>query len=348
LLAMIDADGTTRYAHSDEQGSVVALTDTNGAVLFTASYGPYGEPWGTTGTNATPFGWLGGHGVFHVDGHSLYLTRHRAYDTTLKRFLSQDPIGLGGGANLYGYANGNPLSYIDPLGLSWVNVLGGIRMVGGVLEFSAGYAFAGASIAFGTVTSPTVIGGVVGAAGATGGTLVGAHGLDTLQAGYRQMISGEHVDTFTSERIQDQGVSRQNANLVDAGIGMAGSMGAGFGTRALSAINIAAKYPLETAGMNSAEILDRWETGSRALTDYDFKILGGTSTSPLFKAASIEQGVNLVGETMATAQRPFGPLLSSYLSASLWYTGLTPNAASGAGILSAASYGLSAASNGNK
>ncbi|MEI8242279.1 MAG: DUF6531 domain-containing protein, partial [bacterium] len=50
LLAAIDADGTTRYAHSDEQGSIVALTSTSGAVLYTASYGPYGEPWGTTGT----------------------------------------------------------------------------------------------------------------------------------------------------------------------------------------------------------------------------------------------------------------------------------------------------------
>jgi len=60
---------------------------------------------------------LGGHGVWRVtDGATLYLTRHRAYDTTLKRFLSQDPLGLGGGANLYGYALGNPLSLIDPLG----------------------------------------------------------------------------------------------------------------------------------------------------------------------------------------------------------------------------------------
>jgi RHS repeat-associated protein len=51
------------------------------------------------------------------DSTTLHITRHRAYDTTLKRFLSQDPIGLGGGANLYGYALGNPLSYIDPMGL---------------------------------------------------------------------------------------------------------------------------------------------------------------------------------------------------------------------------------------
>lgn len=117
LLAVIDADGTTRYAHCDDHGNVLALTGSSGSVLFTASYGPYGENWGMTGTNAVPFDWLGGHGVFHADGSSLYLTRHRAFDTNVKRFLSQDPMGLGGGANLYGYANGNPLLYIDPLGL---------------------------------------------------------------------------------------------------------------------------------------------------------------------------------------------------------------------------------------
>lgn len=139
LLAAIDADGTTRYAHSDDHGSVVALTSTNGAVLFTANYGPYGEPWGTTGTNVTPFGWLGGHGVFHAGNSSLYLTRHRAYDTTLKRFLSQDPLGLGGGANLYAYALGNPLSYIDPLGLCAGDVPNTVGLVGsaGVLEQAA-------------------------------------------------------------------------------------------------------------------------------------------------------------------------------------------------------------------
>ena len=48
---------------------------------------------------------------------SLYLTRHRAYDAAMGRFISADPMGIGGGPNLYAYCLGNPLAYIDPLGL---------------------------------------------------------------------------------------------------------------------------------------------------------------------------------------------------------------------------------------
>jgi len=39
------------------------------------------------------------------------------YDPDIGRFISQDPIGLLGGVNLYQYAP-NPVSWIDPLGLS--------------------------------------------------------------------------------------------------------------------------------------------------------------------------------------------------------------------------------------
>jgi len=119
LLAIVEASGTFRYVLSDDQGNVVALTDVGGNVTDSFNYGPYGEDWGRTGTNSIPFRWLGCHGVWRVaDNATLYLTHHRAFDTTLKRFLSADPLGLGGGPNVYSYALGNPLAYIDPLGLA--------------------------------------------------------------------------------------------------------------------------------------------------------------------------------------------------------------------------------------
>ena len=134
LLAVVEADGTVRNAHSDEQGSVVALTDSSGALTDQYCYGPYGTDWGHTGTNSIPFRWPGSHGVFNVGGSALHLTRYRAYDTCTGRFLSPDPLGLGGGPNLYSYCKGNPLAYIDPLGLgaeaTWVDWLqGGLDVV---------------------------------------------------------------------------------------------------------------------------------------------------------------------------------------------------------------------------
>jgi uncharacterized protein RhaS with RHS repeats len=42
---------------------------------------------------------------------------HRFYDPSTGRYLSADPIGLDGGINLYAYARGNPVKYIDANGL---------------------------------------------------------------------------------------------------------------------------------------------------------------------------------------------------------------------------------------
>jgi RHS repeat-associated protein len=50
------------------------------------------------------------------DGTGLYYYRARYYDPVLKRFISEDPIGLVGGLNSAAYVGGNPVSYIDPLG----------------------------------------------------------------------------------------------------------------------------------------------------------------------------------------------------------------------------------------
>ncbi|HKO23264.1 MAG TPA: RHS repeat-associated core domain-containing protein [Chloroflexota bacterium] len=43
--------------------------------------------------------------------------RNRCYDPASGRFTQEDPMGIAGGLNLYGFAAGDPVGYADPLGL---------------------------------------------------------------------------------------------------------------------------------------------------------------------------------------------------------------------------------------
>ncbi|MEQ4763557.1 RHS repeat-associated core domain-containing protein, partial [Klebsiella aerogenes] len=49
----------------------------------------------------------------------LHYNRHRYYDPEIAGFISQDPIGLAGGLNVYQYAP-NPLGWVDPWGLTCI------------------------------------------------------------------------------------------------------------------------------------------------------------------------------------------------------------------------------------
>jgi RHS repeat-associated protein len=51
-----------------------------------------------------------------VSGATHY-NYYRSYQAAQGRYTQNDPIGLDGGWNRFGYVEGNPLSYIDPLGL---------------------------------------------------------------------------------------------------------------------------------------------------------------------------------------------------------------------------------------
>jgi RHS repeat-associated protein len=48
---------------------------------------------------------------------SLYFYRARYYDPKAGRFISKDPIGFGGGINVFAYVLNNPINKVDPLGL---------------------------------------------------------------------------------------------------------------------------------------------------------------------------------------------------------------------------------------
>jgi RHS repeat-associated protein len=52
------------------------------------------------------------------DASGLLYRRNRYYNPSAGRFTQEDPIGLAGGLNTYGFANGDPVGYSDPYGLS--------------------------------------------------------------------------------------------------------------------------------------------------------------------------------------------------------------------------------------
>jgi RHS repeat-associated protein len=109
---------------SDQQGSVRAAVKPDGNRDDLAPYfgrnawgaleGASGTGGGSTQTN-TQTGYTGASSPT-VTGGFTYL-RNRWYDPATGRFLTQDPIGLAGGVNLYAYAGNNPVTFADPFGL---------------------------------------------------------------------------------------------------------------------------------------------------------------------------------------------------------------------------------------
>lgn len=110
------ATNTLTY-HYDYRGSTVALTDNNGNVTDRIEYSLYGSITYRIGTNDVFFLFNGRYGV-QTDPNGLQYMQARYYNPYLCRFLTPDPSGFSGGINFYAYANGNPVNYHDPRGLS--------------------------------------------------------------------------------------------------------------------------------------------------------------------------------------------------------------------------------------
>lgn len=114
----------TATYHFDLRGSTVALTDGNGLPTDRIEYSAYGSITYRAGNTDTPFLFNGMYGV-QTDSNGLLYMRARYYNPYIGRFINADPIGFAGGLNFYAYANGDPVSLMDPFGLSAWSAAGG-------------------------------------------------------------------------------------------------------------------------------------------------------------------------------------------------------------------------------
>jgi RHS repeat-associated protein len=99
---------------TDGLGSTLALTDPFGLPTTTYTYDPFGNASQQGAASDNPFQYTGREN----DGTGLQYNRNRYYHPGMGRFISNDPIGLGGGdPNLYAYVGNDPMNATDPLGL---------------------------------------------------------------------------------------------------------------------------------------------------------------------------------------------------------------------------------------
>jgi len=108
-----DSTGASGFI-TDALGSTVALTDSTGTVQPTSyTFEPFGNTTVTGSATTNSFAYTGR----ELDSAGLYFYRARYYSPQTQRFISEDPIGLGGGINLYRFTLDSPPNRKDPFGL---------------------------------------------------------------------------------------------------------------------------------------------------------------------------------------------------------------------------------------
>ena len=105
--------GVETYYLADPQGSLIECHDANGNTVYETWYWPYGEIQAETGTNPSPWAFVGTLGYYSKLGPTY--VRARYYQPELTRWLTVDPLWPDEPA--YGYVMMNPSSESDYWGL---------------------------------------------------------------------------------------------------------------------------------------------------------------------------------------------------------------------------------------
>lgn len=284
--------GQTLYFHYDNLGSTRVLTDQNGAITGTYTYGIYGELL-SGDTSQTGYLYNGAYGV-HTDTNGLYYMRARYYNTDIERFISQD-ILTGNpensqSLNRYAYCQGNPVNQNDPFGLcpmglttrQWIHLgldlLGCIPVIGiaanavnAVLYFQEGDILSGLLSVAGAVIG---IGGLSSAIGAAKGictlakvgSVLKTAGTAVTTAGMAAMTIEGAVNTYNVLKENDFKITGES--LLSAGTTLLSAAATVAGFKALgSSVRETTALIRSGAACFTAGTLVLTENGQKAIED---------------------------------------------------------------------------------
>jgi RHS repeat-associated protein len=112
----INGESHTFYYHTDHLGSTRLVTDESHSIVSDVTYQPFGEP---TATGEEPYLYTGK----EIDATGLYYYGARYYDPDLGRFMTRDPLAgkkaIPQSLNRYAYCANNPITLVDPEGLTY-------------------------------------------------------------------------------------------------------------------------------------------------------------------------------------------------------------------------------------
>jgi RHS repeat-associated protein len=106
--------GQLYFTHADRLARPEVVTDTNGQHRWISANYAYDRA--VLGSTIGDYN-LGFPGQYYDAETGLWYNGFRDYDGRTGTYLQSDPIGLAGGLNTYAYVGGNPVGYVDPLGL---------------------------------------------------------------------------------------------------------------------------------------------------------------------------------------------------------------------------------------
>ena len=130
-VARLEINGTGAetwtYLTTDHLGTPLVATDQTGAITWEGGFEPFGTDYQAgTGNGASDYGiplrlpgqWVSDVWANATSGVGIYQNAWRFLETQTGRYTRPDPLGLRyHGANPYAYGRGNPVRFVDRLGL---------------------------------------------------------------------------------------------------------------------------------------------------------------------------------------------------------------------------------------